>query len=183
MFPPNSVEIGLVVDIPYCVGDTVQWSFGVNNNINITSVLWQVSDGQTFTDFMPSIPILNDDFVEITLEAIDENGCIYLDTIASNLYRECEEICQIFVPNAFSPNGDMANETFKPLSACEPDSYSFEVYSRWGELLFKTSDFNASWDGFHRGKAVPASVYAWVITYSFSEQNGDTIVGDVTVVR
>jgi len=183
LFPPNSVYIGFVPDLSYCVGDSVQWSFGTEENINVTSVIWQVSDGQISTDLSPYISIIDTGFIEITLEAIDENGCIYLDTIAGDFYQSCEEICQVFVPNAFTPNADNVNDRFKPLSHCNPESYTFEIYSRWGELLFQTKNFNESWDGMHRGKPVPSSVYAWVMNYSFSGQTSETVVGDISLIR
>lgn len=183
LFPPNSVNILVIADLNYCVGDSVQWFFGTDENINITSAIWQVSDGQFFTDLSPNIPILDTGFIEITLEATDENGCIYLDTISGDFYRNCEEPCQIFVPNAFTPNGDMANDTFKPLSDCEPEFYTFVIYSRWGEMLFRTNDFNETWDGNFKGKPASSDVYVWTLEYSFSGQGGETMIGDVTIIR
>lgn len=181
LLPPESVQLVEFTDLILCVGDSLQYFF--DTEINIVSVLWQTDDGRTYTDFSPYIIGLSAEPLEVNIEAIDENGCIYNDTITTNYFDTCEVICQIFVPNAFTPNGDDANDTFKPLSNCEPETYSFEVYSRWGELLFQTKDFNEIWDGIHRGKTVSSDVYVWVMNYSFAGQGSETVVGDISVIR
>ena len=181
LLPPESVQLVVFTDLMLCVGDSVQYFFDAE--INIVSVLWQTNDGRTYTDFAPFIIGLNAEPLEVNIEAIDENGCIYNDTITTNYFDTCEALCQIFVPNAFTPNDDDANDTFRPLSGCELETYSFEIYSRWGELMFETNDFNESWDGIYRGKPVSSDVYAWVMTYSFTGQESETIVGDISVIR
>jgi len=71
---------------------------------------------------------------------------------------------EFFIPNAFSPNGDGENDVFLPVSP-NYNGYMFEVYSRWGEPLFKTKVKTVGWDGTHNGIVVGAGVYVWQITY------------------
>lgn len=67
-----------------------------------------------------------------------------------------------FAPNAFTPNEDEYNQTWK-FFANGVDAYNFEVsiYNRWGEEIWKTTDVNGEWDGTYRGVLVPSGIYIW----------------------
>ena len=70
--------------------------------------------------------------------------------------------CPVFVPNAFTPNDDDRNEGFRPHFDCPFDVYVFQVFDRWGELIWESTDALQSWDG---GGYLPdgtkSEVYAW----------------------
>lgn len=120
----------------------------------------------------------------------DASGCTGADTVLIIVETECADL---FVPNIFSPNGlgPDANELLCVFGDCI-SSLSFNVYNRWGELVFSTETaYNSSnlvkneicWDGTHRGKMVQSGVYVYTI---FAEMfNGDVVEesGNITVVR
>jgi gliding motility-associated-like protein len=70
-------------------------------------------------------------------------------------------------PNAFTPNADGINETFKPLPllTCPVDEYHFQVFNRWGAMVFDTTDPNAAWDGTVLGQPAPVDVYVYRVQY------------------
>jgi len=90
-------------------------------------------------------------------------------------------------PNAFTPNGDGVNDRFRPLLACPPETMTFEVYNRWGQKVFATSDPKSSgWDGTLDGQPAPGDVYAWRVEYEIvrgGERQGLAEKGDVTLLR
>ncbi len=89
------------------------------------------------------------------------------------------------VPNAFTPNGDGLNDVFKPYSEIIFPDYSLQVYNRWGELVFSTTDLTAAWDGMYLGKTQEVGTYIWVIHYrKFDDNNSETLLkGTVTLLR
>lgn len=93
---------------------------------------------------------------------------------------------EFFIPNAFSPNGDGDNDIFLPVSP-NYNGYQFEVYSRWGELLFKTTDRETGWNGNHGGNGAKAGVYVWQITYHDHQGQEGTVEkhvhGTVNLIR
>lgn len=90
----------------------------------------------------------------------------------------------IYVPNAFTPNADGVNDVWMPVISNYGDEF-FEVviYSRWGELIFKSSDPHVGWNGKHNGKLVEAGVFTYKITYGDVFNNKYVKTGTVTVVR
>jgi len=87
----------------------------------------------------------------------------------------------IQVPNAFTPNGDGLNDTFKPIIT-RPDlvvNYHLSIYNRWGECFLETRDTAKGWDG----KDAPAGVYSWVISYSDIVGKVVKMRGSVTLVK
>ena len=97
---------------------------------------------------------------------------------------------RMFVPNAFSPNGDNLNEIFKPVSIFlynQKDNsiydYTFEVYNRWGEKLYQTNDVNAGWDGNFKGKEVQEGIYLWRVDALGLDGVYHTYSGRVTLLR
>ena len=79
----------------------------------------------------------------------------------------------IFVPQAFTPNGDNKNEVFKVVGANAKD-FELLVFNRWGEQIFRSTDINQGWDGTCRGDKVQIDVYIWKLNYSENLDTGKT---------
>lgn len=80
------------------------------------------------------------------------------------LYRDYN--CRIFLPNAFTPDDDGLNDVYKPITR-DVLSYHWQVYNRWGELIYEGRDNDFGWDGTYRGQPAQAGVYLIQISYSF----------------
>lgn len=68
---------------------------------------------------------------------------------------------EIFFPNAFTPDTDGKNETFKPILGFIPKMYILTIYNRWGELLFSTTDPAKGWNGTFKSKDCQIASYVW----------------------
>lgn len=89
---------------------------------------------------------------------------------------------QVFVPNAFSPNGDGHNEEFK---AVVPNLRNAElvIFNRWGEVIFRTTDINIGWDGTYKNKDVQEGAYVYVISGAGVDGSEFKRSGTVTLIR
>ena len=72
---------------------------------------------------------------------------------------------RIYLPNAFSPNGDGANDEFKAMSDCELN-FSMQIFNAWGGIVFSTTDMARGWDGTVAGKATPIGKYSYIVFYA-----------------
>ncbi len=71
--------------------------------------------------------------------------------------------CKLIAPNAFTPNNDGVNDFFR-LSVkedCEVLQYDFEIYDRWGRLVFEADQVLTEWDGTYDGQQLKEGVYLW----------------------
>jgi gliding motility-associated-like protein len=82
----------------------------------------------------------------------------------------------LFVPTAFTPNNDGVNDFYSVESATSFDFF-LQIYNRWGELIFETSDLNFRWDGVFQGELIPEGTYFFVINGKYKRK------GSITVVR
>ncbi|MCB0698445.1 MAG: gliding motility-associated C-terminal domain-containing protein [Chitinophagaceae bacterium] len=89
----------------------------------------------------------------------------------------------LFVPSAFSPNGDGLNDVLKPLSVGFREYKYFRVFNRWGEQVFQTNRIGDGWDGTFYGKTSDIGTYYWML--DAIDKDGNTVKqkGDVTLVR
>ncbi|MBL7902390.1 MAG: gliding motility-associated C-terminal domain-containing protein [Bacteroidia bacterium] len=71
----------------------------------------------------------------------------------------------LYVPNAFTPNGDGLNDVFRA-AGTGIHSYRLEIYNRWGHNLFASEDFLQGWDGYYKGEPSQEDVYSYKIIYS-----------------
>lgn len=110
-------------------------------------------------------------------------------TIQGRALRATDEATgKYFVPSAFSPNDDQTNDLFKTYWASDTriDSYLFEVYDRWGELQFRSTDPSAGWDGYGRNADEKTAVYVWKLDAVVYDCDFRIVVkdyGDVTLLR
>ena len=72
------------------------------------------------------------------------------------------------IPNAFTPNGDGLNDSFKPFPSLVTD-YKMSIFNKFGEKVFESFDINIGWDGYFKGKIVQ-DVYVYVIEFKLDDQ-------------
>jgi gliding motility-associated-like protein len=103
------------------------------------------------------------------------------DTVYSNKILLLQEP-RVYIPNAFTPNG--TNPIFRPIGVfTDTKDFVMNIYDRWGERLFTTTDVNYGWDGYYQGKVVEMGSYAYYVRFLLP--NGEYFVkrGSVTVLR
>ena len=95
--------------------------------------------------------------------------------------------CEIFVPSAFSPNGDGQNDTLEIFSNCNIGELNVRVFDRWGNLLLQSSKPVLDWNAFIRNRTVETGVYIVTVDYQLVSENGGiqsgSMVRDVALVR
>ncbi len=113
-----------------------------------------------------------------TLRIRDEQMCI-LDTII-----RIPSVCEIYLPNVFSPNADGINDGFGQVTVSSFDLWELTVFDRSGNMIFQSRDPLTPWDGRYQGRYVQSGVYAWTLRYQVSgDVQARYSTGDVTVVR
>jgi gliding motility-associated-like protein len=115
-----------------------------------------------------------------TLQVVDKYGCSGTDTILVKT-KSCP--IEIFFPNAFTPNKDGRNDTFRPITIANPILYEFKIYNRWGQLVFETSDPKKGWDGTIGNAAQDSGSYVWFCTYQFQGKMINSGKGSFLLLR
>lgn len=116
-----------------------------------------------------------------TVSVRDEAGCpIAFKTFIVNI--DCDP--EFYVPTAFSPNGDNLNDELE-IFGKDFANLDFQIFNRWGELVFRGRNKNELWNGFLNGKTAPEGVYLWKATYQNILKPEETIAksGKITLVR
>jgi gliding motility-associated-like protein len=123
------------------------------------------------------------DFVSLHQEL--EGGMAYIFWDNLQLNRADNEIIY-YVPNTFTPNGDEHNNTFNPVFVCgyDPLEYRFDIYNRWGELVFTSMDAGAGWDGTYQGLPSKDGVYGWKLEYKAEDTSEKKVLtGHANLLR
>lgn len=118
-----------------------------------------------------------------TLTAEAPGGCTDTDSLTVFVRK----IRDVYIPNIFSPNDDGENDFFTVYGGPEVQEVKLEIYSRWGELVFRSigsaNDERKGWDGTFRGDPVTAGVFVWRAEILFVDGVRLPYEGDVTVLR
>jgi gliding motility-associated-like protein len=114
--------------------------------------------------------------------AINDNGCESEDRVTIDVSDVCVD-AEVEIPNLFSPNGDGANDLFEIRYQGLQNTYSLNIYNRWGQLVYTTNDLSQKWDGTFRGENVMPGVYVYY--FRAICPNGKSVLykGNVTLVR
>ena len=80
-------------------------------------------------------------------------------------YKPLSFALKVSVPNAFTPNGDGFNDTFKIFTAFVK-SYQYQIFDRWGNVIFSSQSLNDEWDGRINGQAPQAGTYVYMLSYT-----------------
>ena len=136
----------------------------INTSMGATGYLWDFGGWGTSTLAEPTFafPYGTEERQTICLTALASPACV--DTACMNWLLPAG--ATVFVPNAFTPDGDGRNDGFAPrTSGMDPEGFLFFIVDRWGQTLYSTEDMHASWDGTLRnGDPAPPGVYVWKLT-------------------
>ncbi|MFN9392469.1 MAG: PKD domain-containing protein [Flavobacteriales bacterium] len=91
-------------------------------------------------------------------------GCSDTSTRRFNIQEEA----LVYIPNAFTPDGNGHNEGFRPvISGFDPTSYSMIIFDRWGQEVYRTTDLNGYWNGLYQNKGEPSpdGSYTWQLEF------------------
>jgi gliding motility-associated-like protein len=147
-----------IIDIP-AYGQSYQWETG--QTTNEISIVRAGNYGYSF---------------------IDQGGCVQSDTVyVTALLPEAS----LYIPNAFTPNGDGVNEVFQVVGD-EIERFELRIYNRWGQVIFETEDHTEVWDGsVNEGDYyVQDGLYSFmVMVKSTCKADEEVYYGNITVVR
>lgn len=150
--------------------DTIQYIW--------TPGIWLDDYHKPVTTLTPDIPLK----VTFNVLAIDQYGCQNSDTIQ---IESVEWICGnpfIFVPSAFTPNGDGKNDEIQVHSGVIT-ALEFAIFDRWGEKIFETTDYNESWDGTYNGKPLQPQVFVYYLKATCINEEIYEEKGNITLIR
>jgi gliding motility-associated-like protein len=143
----------------------------------LSSYLWNTGDTTE------SIPINSEGMYTVEMES--PMGCLGSDSVYVKLTSEEIPETHLFIPNAFTPDGDGVNDTFLALyNGNDISHFTMEVYDRWGGRIFRSENILDGWDGKKNGKECPGGVYVYKIVFSVDGIPGNQErVGTVALVR
>ena len=107
------------------------------------------------------------------------NGCVTVDTLQARVFSERT----VYLPNAFTPNGDGVNDIFKINPVGVSSLNYFRIFNQWGQIVFETRNLSEGWDGKLNGVRLPLATYNWIIEATDNIGNAIRESGSVTLIR
>ena len=123
----------------------------------------------------PSITIKNAGVYSVTVTG---NSCTAVDSINVNWGD-----CPVFFPSAFTPNGDGINDKFGVAGGFAAGDFLLQIFDRWGNTVFITSNNQHKWDGTVNGKIAPDGAYTWIVKYTKTNGFKDFLKGSVLLLH
>ncbi|MBL6876119.1 MAG: gliding motility-associated C-terminal domain-containing protein, partial [Chitinophagales bacterium] len=163
--------IDLLADTTICLDDTdpifVSYVDG--------SAVWSNGDfGQFF------LPNSSGDY---TVNYTDANACPRSDTINIQL-EDCLANCVVTAPTGFTPDASGVNDIFRAIYTCDLSFYELQIYNRFGELVYMTTDPLEGWDGIYKNGNTEIGAYTWYMKYQIEGTNNiEEIKGTITLIR
>ncbi len=187
-YPKPKADFSFTPDKPIANTDEVYFEA---NQEGISKFNWSMPANAFATEDMSSSTATS--FKRI----FPSEGAYPIALVVSNAYNCVDTVVRsllvypdltVFVPSAFTPNGDHVNDTFYPVMRAV-QAFKLEVFDRWGEKVFETSDINHTWDGNYHGEACKSDVYVWKLKIQSNQNNVSSgnaeklYAGDVTLIR
>lgn len=151
-------------------------------SIGATMWNWNFGDEDTSTVQHPTHTYQDSGIYVVNLTVSNDFGC----TDDTTLLIVVEPDWAIYVPNAFTPNGDNINDFFGPFGiGMNPDKFKMFIFDRWGNLIYETTNLNKPWDGKANNGSIPAQedVYIWKIAAESFKGEKREMMGHVSLVK
>lgn len=144
---------------------------------------WYFGDGDSSDVHSPfhRYPTYPSGVYDVTLIVTSSRGC--KDTVYGLV--EVYEIMTFYAPNAFSPDNDNINPEFRVFATgIIEGTFTMNIYNRWGELIFTSTDIEKGWDGKVKGgREATTDVYTWLVTFRDFKKVLHEKAGQITLIR
>lgn len=140
---------------------------------------WAPPVGLSNTDIANPVAILSEN-QQYVLKVRSAAGCSSTDTINVIVYKVTPGL---YVPSAFTPNGDGINDVFRPVPIGMKSIRYFKVYNRRGQVMFTTNVQNKGWDGRFKGSPQDSQVFVWMVEGVDYQDKVIFQKGTVTLIR
>ncbi len=172
--PENAIQTGVALGDQVMVGVSTEPANPVGVTYNWTANGTPLEgNGPTITDE----PTENPTVYMVTITS--DNGCTVSATTPPIPVTE-----PVFeIPNAFTPDGDNVNDNFNVLFNGNIQVRTFQVFNRWGKIVYDNDDLTNGWDGTIEGEPAPSDVYVYRIQLIYPDGREFTRSGDVTLIR
>ncbi len=185
---PNPVVINIDPVIEVELGDSLRLVPQFNPGgamINPDSIFWTPAD-QLSCDRCPNPVVRPFEDQGYLITVYDENGC----QGDAEVFIEVDKNRNVFLPNAFSPNGDGINDEFRVFTGVGVQKVNYvRILDRWGEMIYEQKDIDANqsgiptWDGFFQGKPMDPGVFIYLVEVEFEDDVTLLYRGDITLLR
>ncbi len=159
-----TIDVVSTIPQPYCSEYGVTLSASGNGLSTESIYEWSLPNGNTVAG--STLFVTESGKYKVSYHTVPDT-CGKEDSIILSFISGCEK--KLFIPTAFTPNGDKLNDIFKPTLFGLTDFYDLQVYNRYGMLVFKTNNPGAGWNGSHQNKNQEIGSYTWVLKYRFRE--------------
>jgi gliding motility-associated-like protein len=114
-----------------------------------------------------------------SLTATNNCGSTFDDILVS------KGVCKVYVPSAFTPNGDGINDVFRIIGVETIGKFDLKVFNRWGEVVFATTDKTKTWDGKIKGRTLQeTTMFVYTLSYTDALTNESHFLkGNVLIIR
>jgi gliding motility-associated-like protein len=155
-----------------------------DSSTNASSWNWSFGDllNSTSTLQNPSFNFPDPTCYQVVLTVTSVDGCV--DTATHQVCIDPD--ATLFVPNAFTPNGDGVNDVFLPVGVgIDPDHFEMWIFDRWGNMIFYTDNFAKGWDGKVQGHEDICQIdtYVWKIKALDITGTKHNIIGKVSIIK
>jgi gliding motility-associated-like protein len=152
----------------------------LNHSNNATIFNWTFGDNSSSIEYSPTHIYGDTGSYQIQLIAISQHGC--RDTAYETIHVMPD--FSVFIPNAFSPNGDWYNEGFTGYGV-GIKSASFKIFDRWGELIYTSDSLGKPWDGTFSKSGAPCAegIYVYLFDVISFDDEPHQYSGRVSLVR
>ncbi len=181
---PITIELPNIVEIE--LGDTLTvLDPTIVSSLPIDTFLWAPPTQLSCTDCKnPRVNAVEDQLYTLTI--IDVNGC----STTAEVLIEVDRNRNVYLPNIFSPNDDGLNDKFRVYTGLGVENIrSFQIYDRWGELMYEafnllpSVDGAGEWDGRFNGEKMKPGVFVYIIEVEFMDGTSLVYRGDVSLIR
>ena len=179
---PNSLILELGKDTTICLGDSIL--LNPFTNTDDVSYLWTARPGVNCLDCDKNF-VRPFNTTVYSLTATLDNECSQTDSLTINVFDKRN----VYIPNAFSPNGDGHNDRLSIFTGPEvAQVLSFRVFNRWGAVVSELNNFQANqigvgWDGSFKGKEMNVGIYVWIAEVQFLDGEIIRYKGDVLLLK
>ena len=175
----SSFRVAAIPDtVTILEGDGVQLGLNISGD-QARSIVWSPARNLSCTDCQnPSATPLYT--TEYTVKVLSDSGCKAASSVTVTVIPQH----QLYMPDAFTPNGDGHNDYWGAYGHKNAWLYvEVYVYDRWGEKVFESRDINFQWDGTYNGIPAQPGVYMYTFSVVFLDDLSYTNKGSITLLR